>query len=180
MAQPSQDYPTFYRKLVFPHFRKRVMKISGIENVPTQGPYLVVSNHVGSFDPPMVVSVLNPIIKQLIYFVSEQFIVDIMGLRTAVMRLGMIPKIENRKAECLERARDLLNEGKIVGIFPEGMRNDGPVLLKGRTGAARLALWTKLFGKIPFLRMSFKYRLGLLVGVLSSKPRNRWFINKKE
>lgn len=152
MTVSDADYPTFYRKFAMPKFRKRVSLVEGIENLPKNGPYIIVANHVGSFDPPMIISVLNPVLKKLIYFVSEQYIVDLFGLRRASMRLGMIPKIEDRKADCLEQARDLLLQGKIVGIFPEGIRNDGPVLHKGRTGAARLALWTRA----PILPIGYK------------------------
>lgn len=126
-----------------PRFRKRVSLVTGLEHMPKHGPYIVAANHIGSFDPPMIVSTLHQHVQQIIYFVTEQYVVNTLGLRRAVENFGMIPKREQRKNECLEHAREHLQQGHIVGIFVEGMRNDGPALLRGKTGAARLALWTK-------------------------------------
>lgn len=143
MDETIKDYPAFYRKFIMPKFRKRVSRVTGLDRLPLKGPYIIAANHVGSFDPPMIVSTINQHVKQLIYFVTEQYVVNIMGLRRAVENMGMIPKREHRRNECLEYAREHLEKGRIVGIFVEGMRNDGPALLRGKSGAARLALWTK-------------------------------------
>lgn len=126
-----------------PRFTHRVSRITGLEHVPIDGPFIVAANHVGSFDPPMMVSVLNQYVHQIVYFVTEQYVINILGLRRAVENFGMIPKREQRKNECLDHAREHLEQGHIVGIFVEGMRNNGPALLKGKTGTARLALWSK-------------------------------------
>jgi len=147
-----KDYPAFYRKFIMPRFRKRVSRVTGLDRLPVRGPYIVAANHIGLFDPPMIVSVLNKHVKQLVYFVTEQYVVNIMGLRRAIERMGMIPKREHRKNECLEYAREHLEKGRIVGIFVEGMRNEAPILLRGKTGAARLALWTKA----PIYPVGFK------------------------
>jgi len=152
MKETIKDYPAFYRKFVMPKFRKRVSCVTGLDRLPTTGPYIIAANHIGSFDPPMIVSTINQHVKQLIYFVTEQYVVNIMGLRRAVETMGMIPKREHRRNECLEYAREHIEKGRIVGIFVEGMRNDGPVLLRGKSGAARLALWTKA----PIYPVGFK------------------------
>ncbi|PIS41456.1 MAG: hypothetical protein COT25_02985 [Candidatus Kerfeldbacteria bacterium CG08_land_8_20_14_0_20_42_7] len=143
MDETIKDYPAFYRKFIMPKFRKRISCVTGLGRLPTHGPYIIAANHIGSFDPPMIVSTVNQHTKQLIYFVTEQFVVNILGLRRAVERMGMIPKREQHRNECLEYAREHLEKGRIVGIFVEGMRNESPALLRGKSGAARLALWSK-------------------------------------
>ena len=143
MENGKNNYPALYRNTLFPFFRRKVQSLTGTENLPSQGPYIIVANHIGSIDPPTIVSALHPFVQQTMYFVTEQYMVNILGLRRAITKLGMIPKIENKKSSCLEVAREYLEKGLIVGIFPEGMRNNGPILMRGKTGAARLALWTK-------------------------------------
>lgn len=142
MENGKNNYPAIYRKTLFPFFKRKVKSLTGAENLPKQGPFIIAANHIGSIDPPTIVAALHPFVQQTIYFVTEQYLVNILGLRRAVTSLGMIPKIENRKSSCLDVAREYLEKGRIVGIFPEGMRNNGPILMKGRTGIARLALWT--------------------------------------
>lgn len=162
-----KDYPKFYRKMLMPSMRKRIARVTGLEHVPKNGPYIVTASHVGAFDPPMIVSTLNKHTNQIIYFVTEQYVVSALGLRRAVENLGMIPKREQRKDECLDHAREHLEQGHIVGIFVEGMRNNGPALLRGKTGAARLALWTKA----PVIPVGFK---GPGTWSMSQTARN-WF-----
>lgn len=166
MDQEARNYSGFYRLLI-KLLQKRVKRASGIEKLPKAGPYIIASNHVGSIDPPLTVAMLHKHLGRMVYFVTEQFMIDLLGLRRAVEALGMIPKFEHRKNACLDIALDYLKKNQIVGIYTEGMRNSGPLLLRGKTGTARLALWSKApvypMGFVGPQTWSFRQTVGSLL-----------------
>ena len=126
--------------LIFPVLRifarRRIKKITGIENIPKSGPALLVSNHVDYLDGWLLTLLVVFRIKRKIYFVSQS--------KNYFWTGGMtIPLEKHGKQEALTKALESLKNNKIVVFFPEGQRNDQKELLKGKTGAARLALWSK-------------------------------------
>jgi len=92
-----KNYPSFYRTFLFPFIRRRISLVTGLDRLPQHGPYIIAANHVGSFDPPMIVATVNQRIKQIVFFVTEQYVIKIFGLQRAVEKLGMIPKIDAKK-----------------------------------------------------------------------------------
>jgi len=130
------------RHLFIPLFVSRLKKIVGLENFPPKGPYLIVANHVSYLDPPLVGSLVVKQTREKSYFITNPEIYRYFGSLIGHW-LGMIPIDKNNKEKCLKIALNYLRQGKIVGIFPEGGRSSDRELKKGKTGAARLALWSK-------------------------------------
>lgn len=132
-------YP-FFQNTLFPLARKR-LTISGEEHIPRDGVFLIVANHQSYLDPPMMGLVFIPRIKKKIGFITKTSVAKSFGAFGAY--LGMIGINPENKAESLERSLRWLKKGNPVCIFPEGTRNyDATNLTKGKTGAARLALWS--------------------------------------
>ena len=110
----------------------------GEENVPATGPAVVASNHPSYLDPIL----LSLEVERPIHFMAWDalFRVPLLG---ALMRLmGAFP-VDVRKGkgrEAYERAKALIQDGEIIGIFPEGKRSrTGWMEPALREGAARLA-----------------------------------------
>lgn len=108
------------------------------EKIPAQGPAVIASNHPSYLDPVL----LSLQVERPIRFMAWDalFRVPLLG---AFMRLfGAFP-VDVRKGkgrEAYEKARGLLEEGELVGIFPEGKRSrSGWMEERLREGAARLA-----------------------------------------
>lgn len=138
-------YPVLRRTLV-PLLRRRV-RVEGLEHLPAHGPYIIAPNHQSYLDPPVIWLALVPFLKAKLWFVTTEYVWR--GLRKyfgqrGIEWLGLLPLITSEKAKVLDLAITQLQRGQRVVIFPEGTRNrtGQPVLLHGRTGAARLALTT--------------------------------------
>lgn len=121
-------------------------KVEGLEHVPRSGAAILASNHlavVDSFFLPLVVSRRITFLAKSEYFTGT-------GLRGAFKRwffsvAGQVP-IDRSDADAaqaaLDTARRLLEEGKLLGMYPEGTRSPDGRLYKGKSGLARLALET--------------------------------------
>lgn len=114
------------------------LDVEGRENMPKSGPMIIVSNHLGNLDPPIVAS-LAPAPPA---FLAKK------ELFTFPLNLFMLPygahPVDRSKAdmEALGWARGQLGDGRPVLLFPEGTRSRGRGLLKAKSGAALLAVET--------------------------------------
>lgn len=117
------------------------IRVTGRENVPTSGPAIVCPNHTSVIDSFLLPAVL----PRRITFVGKAEYLDSWKTRHLFPALGMIP-IDRSGGDAAQRAldiaADILGDGELFGIYPEGTRSRDGVLHKGRTGAARLALRT--------------------------------------
>lgn len=129
---------------LFPLIRRRLDRISGVENIPKQGPYLVVSNHISISDPPIIISVFMPTIAQKLFFITDPIVAKIFKLLLLSDFSGIIPVDQKQKEKCLIETLGYLQKGKICLIFPEAGKSRSENLVKGKTGVARLILWSKV------------------------------------
>jgi 1-acyl-sn-glycerol-3-phosphate acyltransferase len=111
----------------------------GEERIPSRGPAVIAANHPSYLDPVL----LSLQVERPIRFMAWDalFRVPLLG---ALMRLfGAFP-VDVRPGggrAAYEAARERLDEGELVGIFPEGRRSRaGWMEPELRAGAARLAL----------------------------------------
>lgn len=136
-------YPIL-RQTVYPRIIKKINQVNGLENIP-HPPYIIAANHQGFLDPLIVASVILKNFNRKTYFLTQSTMWRIWGRYLAVHWLGMIPIDRNNKSQSIEMAEEYIKKGGIVGIFPEGTRYpEKGLLLKGKTGAIRLALATKV------------------------------------
>lgn len=105
------------------------LRTRGLENIPQKGPAVVVCNHVSYMDALVVIGCC----RRPIRFVMDHQIFKIPVLNFVFRTAGAIPIAPAREnPEILERAYDrvarYLEEGDVVGIFPEGrLTTDGEI-----------------------------------------------------
>ena len=124
------------RLLVFLFLR---VSILGKENYPRQGAALMVSNHLGDFDG--VVSIAYS--PRLVEYLAKSELYDLPVLGWLMRLYGMIwihRGQPDRRA--LRAASQGLQEGRLVGIAPEGRESISGALEEGAYGAAYLAYKT--------------------------------------
>lgn len=115
-------------------------QVSGVENLPAEGPVVLVANHLTEFDMfPMQFA-----LPRLLFFMgkAELFRNPIMDI---ILRQGGSFPVERgaRDQWAIQHALKVLHHGQVLGIFPEGTRSRGRGLLPAKTGAARLAIEAK-------------------------------------
>ncbi|MDA8187651.1 MAG: lysophospholipid acyltransferase family protein [Dehalococcoidales bacterium] len=112
-------------------------KIVGLENVPQSGPLIVAANHINWLDPP----VLGAYLPRRIRFMAkiELFQIPIVGWAVAGYEAFPVRRGE-RDRQAMQAAIEILREGSVLGMFPEGTRSKTATLQQGRAGAALLAL----------------------------------------
>ncbi len=117
------------------------IKIEGREFLPTSGPVIVAANHRSFLD-----SIFLPLVlKRRITFVAKAEYFDDPKTAWLFRAVGQIPiRREGGSASqgALAAAADVLNDGGLFGIYPEGTRTRDGVTHRGHTGIARLALET--------------------------------------
>ncbi|MFC1687227.1 lysophospholipid acyltransferase family protein [Patescibacteria group bacterium] len=121
----------------------RVENIEGFENLPVHGPALLVPNHISYFDPLVLFGVLYTKLKRSLHFMSFGEYWRFPGGRKLGQWTGTTFVERNSPASALKHLQRHLEKGEICVLYPEGSRNIHAELLRGKTGAARLALWTK-------------------------------------
>lgn len=116
----------------------------GVEHIPESGPVLLVANHQ-SFSDSIFMPLLTP--RPVKFLAKAEYFtgVGIKGRLSAGFFKGVgsvpIDRSGARAADAaLKTALRLLDQGQIVGLYPEGTRSLDGRLYKGRTGAARIAL----------------------------------------
>ena len=115
----------------------RRWQVQGQDNLPTEGGFLIVSNHTSYWDPVAVGCAINP----KVYYMAKAELFRIPVFRNLLTNFGAFP-VNREKADrqAIRTALKLLEEGKVVGIFPEGTRSHSGELLQPHLGAAMLAV----------------------------------------
>ncbi len=110
--------------------------VRGQENVPEQGPVLVISNHLSIGDPPLVATKIK--LKCVIMAKEELFRHP--WSRFWVQNFGAFPvRREGIDRRALEEAETWLKKGVSLIMFPEGRRSPDATLQPALPGAAVLA-----------------------------------------
>jgi 1-acyl-sn-glycerol-3-phosphate acyltransferase len=114
-------------------------RIEGRENVPLTGPLILVANHVHVVDPIFLVFAF----PRWITFVAKGELFRSRFLGLWLRWAGSLPLQRDgrvrEKQRILEGARKALEEGLILGMFPEGARSHDGKLRKGKPGSAVIA-----------------------------------------
>ncbi len=111
----------------------------GMENIPREGPLLIVANHTTYFDPFWVSVRIYRAVRYMAWDKIFKF-----PLAGAVFRwLGAFPvSLENPETGAFKTCLRVLRRNEALVIFPEGGRSPDGSLLPFKEGAAHLALKT--------------------------------------
>lgn len=120
-------------------------EITGAENLPATGGALLASNHLSAGDTFVLPAMMR---RKLTFPAKAELFRGDRGLGSKLVAwfmkaIKMVPLDRSGGRASLEGLAPVLNvlhEGGLVGIYPEGTRSPDGRLYKGRTGVARMAL----------------------------------------
>ncbi len=118
------------------------LRVRGLENVPPDGGFVLAANHTSNFDPWPLGLPLYP--RRYLRFMAKSELFNPI-LRPLLVAGGAFPvRRGQRDLEAIERAVELVREGEVVVMFPEGTRRKKGLRKKfdarPHSGAARIAL----------------------------------------
>src|SRR5690242_9554288 len=108
-------------------------------NLPDHGPAILICNHVSGLDP----AILQSATSRLIVWMMAKEYYEIPQIKWFFKRVEAIPvNRSGRDMSAMRAAMRAIDDGRIIGIFPEGKIEPDRELLKFQTGAAVLAMKT--------------------------------------
>ncbi|MFC7685989.1 lysophospholipid acyltransferase family protein [Ureibacillus sp. GCM10028918] len=124
---------------VFLKFNGSKAKIFGKEHLPKEGGFVIACTHNGYVD---ILNLGVSLLPRHIHFMAKKQLFDMKVLGPLVSNLNAFPvDRENPGPSVIKIPRQLIKEGKIVGIFPSGTRSQENMELK--QGAITIAQLSK-------------------------------------
>jgi 1-acyl-sn-glycerol-3-phosphate acyltransferase len=122
--------------------------VRGVENVPSTGAAILASNHL-SFSDSIFLPLQCP--RPVVFLAKSEYFTG-RGLKGWLVKsffkaTGQLP-IDRSGGKASEAALNtglgVLEQGQLLGIYPEGTRSPDGRLYRGRTGIARMVLEAKV------------------------------------
>lgn len=122
--------------------------VRGMENIPSSGAAILASNHLSFSD-----SIFLPLqTRRPVVFLAKSEYFTGRGIKGALTRwffksTGQLPidRSGGKASEAsLNTGLGVLEQGSLLGIYPEGTRSPDGRLYRGRTGIARMVLEAKV------------------------------------
>jgi 1-acyl-sn-glycerol-3-phosphate acyltransferase len=138
----AERLPLLYAglKRVLPSVLQRLFefRVAGLEHLPVAGPYIVAANHANYLDGV----VLGAALPRKIRFLVMPRVYRATPLHPYFHdHVGSIPiNLERPDHAAIRTALRILEDGGVVGIFPEGPFSRGGELVRGQPGVALVAL----------------------------------------
>ena len=105
--------------------------------LPREGPAILVCNHTSALDPLLIQSA----VPRLITWMMAGEYYQMRGLHSIFKAIGAIPvERSGRDLTATRAALRALNDGRILGVFPEGRIETSRELLPFQTGVALMAI----------------------------------------
>jgi 1-acyl-sn-glycerol-3-phosphate acyltransferase len=119
------------------------LRLSGVENVPKTGAFVLAPNHYSEIDP-LVVGVAMWKIGRMPRYMAKASLFKIPVVGRLLHASGQIPveRAGSRGSDPLAAAKQIADQGLAVVIYPEGTLTRDPDLwpMRGKSGAVRTAL----------------------------------------
>lgn len=113
------------------------LRVEGVDNIPRKGAVILAANHVSFWDPILI----GVAAKRPIHYIAKAELFNNKILGTLCNNLNAFPvKRGSPDRKAIRHALNLLEEGKVLGVFPEGTRNRTDQEIKAASGIALFAI----------------------------------------
>ena len=116
------------------------LEVYGRENIPDDNNYIVAANHLSTLDPPLVCSVMN----RSVAYMAKKELFENPFLRWWLNWLGAFA-VDREKlgVSTIKTVKNIKETGWVLGIFPQGTRQEAGEISHVTKGFASLAKSTK-------------------------------------
>ncbi len=111
-------------------------EVEGLGNVPSEGPYIMASNHLGLVDVPLIFGLVGG--EHLTGWAAEKWQRHLIFGTLLRMGGGIFIQRGEVDRKALEGAIRWLEAGNVFGMAPEGTRSKTGGLIRAKTGIAYL------------------------------------------
>ena len=163
------------------------VKQRGVQHIPHEGAALVVCNHVSFVDPVILMGVSpRPIRFVMDHRIFKTPIISFIFRHTRAIPIAPAKEDPAMMDQAFAEVKKALDEGELVGIFPEGRITDTGELYPFRPGVSRIlesnpvpviplalqGLWGSFFSRKDGPAMSKPFRRGLFskIAVVGAAP----------
>lgn len=139
------------------------VRVSGLDRLPADGPFIISPNHQGFFDPLFVCSVLPYRLSRQLFFVGAVEYFETPLTRRFARMVNLVPvDADSNLVPAMKAGAFGLSHGKVLVLFPEGERSIDGTVKKFKKGSPLLAQHLR----VPVVPVAIK-------GVYELWPRNR-------
>jgi acyl-[acyl-carrier-protein]-phospholipid O-acyltransferase/long-chain-fatty-acid--[acyl-carrier-protein] ligase len=147
------------------------VEVHGLENLPREGGALLVSNHTAYGD----VTILQSATQRTIRYVMSREIFSSWGWCQPFFRLSSVIQIHTKDGpralvHALNSAREALQKGELVGIFPEGRLTPNGTIQSFQKGFEKIVKGTGA----PIIPIHLDNLWGSIFSYRYGKPGLRW------
>jgi len=119
-----------------------IHSVEGLENIPKEGPVIVAANHCSHFDSFCFIAA-SP--RKVHYLAAEKLYKNpiwrfILNLTSQIR----VDRDVKDKTDLRHVVHSALDQGRMIGVYPEGTRSRDGKIQKAYTGAAQFALRKKV------------------------------------
>lgn len=130
-----------FGRFVFAIYIKTIfrLRVFGMENVPNRKPFIICSNHIRWIDP-VTIGVALPA-RYDIKFMAKKELFKNPFIGYLFRQVGAFPvNRDDADFGAIKWSYQILKEGHVLGLFPEGSRSSSGQLQKAYNGAALIAV----------------------------------------
>ena len=149
------------------------IKVVNKDNIPKEGAFIFVGNHKHNYDCISLMSAT----KRVIHFMAKRELMDKHGWLFSKMGVISVDR-SSKNPEAINEACELLNNGEVVAIFPEGTFNKTEyVIMPFKYGSVKIASNTDV-PVVPFAIVGEYKRFRKGLKIVFGKPY--YVIDKKD
>jgi 1-acyl-sn-glycerol-3-phosphate acyltransferase len=140
-GRPGWGY-TFWSLFVWPQALLCRLQAKGLKNIPDQAPIIFAPNHASDFDPFLVMWTLRRARKDLrIHWFTKTQLLRVPFVGWSFYYANVVPVRRGKEDDITFKvAKSILDQGRVVGIFPEGGLSKSGEPAAAKWGVGRLAL----------------------------------------
>lgn len=141
-------------------------RIHHLATVPTQGPLILMCNHIHIFDP-LTLWLCLP--KRQMHMIAKKELFKYRMIGAVLRQVHGFPVDRGQfDLSAMRTCMQILQADEVLGIFPEGTRGNGEEIAELMSGAAVLAL--KSTAAVVPIYIRGKYRIGGRLRVVVGAP----------